>query len=71
MIVFAFVHVAARPRSTENTSALITGIICGISNWNTAAGSAFKPSTSDTMDRFGIIAYPALIEKRAAPIEET
>jgi hypothetical protein len=54
----------------ENTRALITGIICGIDNSNTAAGSSFNPSAVDEIDKCGISAYPAVVENKAAPTDE-
>ena len=71
VIVFASVHVAASPIMSENTSALITDMICGISSWNTTSGSSFYPSTSEVIDICGIIIYPAAIENNAAPTEDT
>ena len=66
----AFVHAAASPIMIENTRALITGIICGIDNSNTAAGSSFNPSAVDEIDKCGISAYPAAVENKAAPTDE-
>ena len=54
VITSALVHVAARPRSSENTRALMTGMIWGISSWNTMSGSFLSSSTSEIMDRWGI-----------------
>ena len=66
----AFVQVAARPMSTENTSALITSITGGMESWNTTSGSSFSPSTLGLMDSPGMIANPAAMENRAAPRED-
>ena len=68
--LWAFVQAAARPSIMENTRALITDMICGISSSNITSGRVFKPSVMVTMDRPGIRAYPAVIEKNAAPIED-
>ena len=56
VMVFAFVHTAARPSSTENTNADMTGMICGMSSWNATAGSSRRPSGSVTMLRLGMMA---------------
>ena len=69
--VSALVQVAASPIKIENASALITDIICGISNWNTISGSSFSPSTSETIDKCGISPYPAAIDPSAAKTEDT
>ena len=63
----AFVQAAASPIIIENTSALITGIICGIDNLKTAAGSSFNPSAVEDIDKCGIKRYPDAVEKSAAP----
>ena len=42
----------------------------GISSRNTTSGSSFSPSTSDTMDRWGMMPYPAAMDRSAARIEE-
>ena len=55
---------------TDSTSALMTDMISGISSWNTISGSSFNPSTSDTMDRCGMIPYPAAMERSAASRDE-
>ena len=71
VINFALFHAAASPIIIENTSALITGMICGIESSNTISGSSFSPSTSVTIERCGISAYPAAVENNAAPTEDT
>ena len=70
MIVFDFVQIAASPIKIENASALMTFIICGIVSPKTSSGNSFKPSISDTTGRFGIIAYPAPIERSAASTDD-
>lgn len=66
----AFVQAAASPIIIENTSALITGIICGIDNSKTAAGSSFNPSAVEDIDKCGIKRYPDAVEKNAAPTDD-
>ena len=70
VIVSALVHAAPSPSMTDRTSALMTGMICGISSWNITSGSSLNPSISDTIDRWGIIPYPAAMDPRAARTEE-
>ena len=70
-MVFALTQVAARPIRMENTRALMTLMMAGISSWKIASGTSFRPSTVETMFRPGMMAKPAPMEKRAAPREET
>ena len=67
----AFVHAAASPSKIDKTSALITGIICGMESSNTTSGSVFSLSAAELIERCGISAYPETVENSAAPNEET
>ena len=70
-MVTAFVQTAAIPTRTEKTSADMTGMICGISSWKATAGSSRRPSAFVTIDRFGMIAYPAAMDMQAASTLDT
>ena len=70
-MVPALVHTAARPISTLNTRALITGMICGMSSWNATAGSSCSPSTLLAMLRCGMMPKPAPMDMKAASTLET
>src|SRR5699024_12225018 len=48
-MVFALTQVAARPIRIENTRALMTLMMAGISSWKIASGTSFRPSTVETM----------------------
>ena len=66
----AFVQVAARPSIMDNTSALITGIICGMESSKITSGRVLRLSAVELIDKCGISAYPDTAENKAAPSEE-
>ena len=53
VMVPALVHTAAKPMRTENTRALMTGMIWGMSSWKATPGSSFNPSMLEAMGRKG------------------
>ena len=70
MMVPAWVQVAARPMSTENTRAEITGMMGEISSWNSSSGAVRSPSAEDWMDMPGMRTKPAPADSRAAHTDE-
>ena len=52
----ARVQVAARPTSTEKTSADITDMTGAMSRLNSSSGASLSPSAADWMDRPGMMA---------------
>ena len=71
VVYSAWFQTAARPTVTEKKRAVITVITGGICSWKMTSGSSRSPSTFGLIERCGKIEKPAIVELKAAPIEET
>ena len=64
------VQTVASPKSNAKTKAAITVIGGSISTLNKSFGNSFNPSTLEIIFNFGMMAYPDIAEKNAAPTDE-